>query len=1056
MLFRNFNACLKLRVFFLMSPKISDISTPSTASIFKRIARIFGFAILGIIMLSLVLTSYFTIRKDYFGKKILHAVNNKIQGELSFKDLNFSSFNQFPNISVSLKQVDFFEYPQFENDSSELPVGRFERIQCTFNIKKMFQGNIVVSKILINDGSIFINRYSDSTFNFINAISLVNQTETTENRRRKSKLEAKNADSHKTDTTGIQFNLKSVLLKDLYIVFEDQSTGKKSDIDIKNLRASFKYTPEEITSDVKTILQIRNYMLSEDLVLKDIGISLNSAVYIDRIENLLRFERNDLTIGKAQFSMQGTAGYGHNSSINLQFNGSDKDFSFFSIFLSQEGLKNLKAGDIYFRGRLSGETDRGIPNIECQFGIVDMRMLIPKSGLFIQNAELSGFFKSGLKRDLSDAFLQIDTMKASLPDGHINGSFFISNFKLPYLNYRLDIKTNIAGFDDVFNLKSIDELKGLIHFKDTYAGHFISDSGWAIDRQHQALIIFDSVSFSIPNTIEVDHMHGHITGNMDSVVIKDLVIRSENSDILINGNLFGISQLFMDSNQPISADLRIVSDNFDLPGTLSFLPRISWTFPYQIKDIKLDVLMSTSKTALTEFKRTPEINFEIKYLEATLENLIRPARITNGFFTLGERDSILSLKFDDFDIKIAGSELQADVKLSIPPNRHLELDFKVLVENLRPAKVLFRESSDSFPNIFYSRIDGDLNASLYFFKDTASILTSLDFSSNKLTYTGSSDTIDIQTLYLNMEKEQYKIPRGTNSLAVLTADIKMGAQYIHSRHFKVDDVEYQIDVDEGAYTIIPLRSRFFGKPGTGIFTIAPFAEPMWGHIEYAVEQFQIEYLLSTFRQDPNLSGLMDFSLVMDFKGSSLDTILSTMNADIQLKGHDLNLKGLDIDKFISRFQRSQHFNLVDLGAVLLAGPLGLAVTKGSDFALVLINNPDEFSTITELISDNSVKHGQLELSDVAFATEKNRIAAKGWLNFISDSLDISIGVINPKGCEILSQQIYGTLKEPELGNVKIIAKLFAPVSNLFKNALGKDCDPFYFGKLKHPELKDQD
>lgn len=72
------------------------------------------------------------------------------------------------------------------------------------------------------------------------------------------------------------------------------------------------------------------------------------------------------------------------------------------------------------------------------------------------------------------------------------------------------------------------------------------------------------------------------------------------------------------------------------------------------------------------------------------------------------------------------------------------------------------------------------------------------------------------------------------------------------------------------------------------------------------------------------------------------------------------------------------------------------------------------------------------------------------------SLDITIGVINPKGCEILSQQIYGTLKEPEPGNVKIIAKLLAPVSNLFKGAFGKDCDPFYLGKLKHPKPKEQE
>ncbi len=331
------------------------------------------------------------------------------------------------------------------------------------------------------------------------------------------------------------------------------------------------------------------------------------------------------------------------------------------------------------------------------------------------------------------------------------------------------------------------------------------------------------------------------------------------------------------------------------------------------------------------------------------------------------------------------------------------------------------------------------------------MLTSIDLASGNLKYTGPRDTIDIQTLHLNMDKKPSKLPRGINPLAFLTAKFKLGAQSIHSRHFTVDDVEYQIDAEDGIYTIIPLRSRFFNKPGSGTFTIAPFARPFWCHIEYAVEQFRIEDLLSPFREDPNLSGPMDFSVVMNFQGSNLDTILTTMNADIHLKGQDLRFRGLDIDKFINRFKRSQNFNLVDVGAVLLAGPVGLAITKGSDYASIFVANPGESSQITEIISDYTFRNGRLELSDVAFATEKNRIAAKGWFNFISDSLDVTIGVINPSGCEILSQQVYGPLKEPELGDLQIIAKLFAPVTNLFKAALGFKCKPFYTGKLKHPE-----
>ncbi len=115
----------------------------------------------------------------------------------------------------------------------------------------------------------------------------------------------------------------------------------------------------------------------------------------------------------------------------------------------------------------------------------------------------------------------------------------------------------------------------------------------------------------------------------------------------------------------------------------------------------------------------------------------------------------------------------------------------------------------------------------------------------------------------------------------------------------------------------------------------------------------------------------------------------------------LLLYGIDLDEVIKKFKRSQNFNLVDLGAVMFAGPAGFALTKGGNYASMLVTNYGDTSHVTEIVSDWEFETGSIFLRDVAFASEESRVAAKGWLDFQQDSLDISFAVIDKKGCNLI-------------------------------------------------------
>ena len=101
---------------------------------------------------------------------------------------------------------------------------------------------------------------------------------------------------------------------------------------------------------------------------------------------------------------------------------------------------------------------------------------------------------------------------------------------------------------------------------------------------------------------------------------------------------------------------------------------------------------------------------------------------------------------------------------------------------------------------------------------------------------------------------------------------------------------------------------------------------------------------------------------------------------------------------IERFKRSQNFTFVDLGAVFLMGPAGVLVTKGTDLVSIVILNPGESCEVLQLSSDWGIKNGLITVDDLAFSTQNNRMAAKGWIDLTTDSLSIEFGLLNKRGC----------------------------------------------------------
>ncbi len=270
----------------------------------------------------------------------------------------------------------------------------------------------------------------------------------------------------------------------------------------------------------------------------------------------------------------------------------------------------------------------------------------------------------------------------------------------------------------------------------------------------------------------------------------------------------------------------------------------------------------------------------------------------------------------------------------------------------------------------------------------------------------------------------------------------------------VRDIEANVAASGGVYDARPFTMKLFGGKGEGgIRADLSKGEPVL-RIGYTLADFRAEESLAAVSKEKRLSGPLTLSPDLSLRGNSTDRMKRTLNGKVSLRGKGLTAHGIDIDGMLSTVSAAQHLNLADIGAFMLAGPLGTAVTKGYQFNATGGRGKD--TEVTMLVSDWTVRDGIAEARDVAFSTRRNRIALKGRLDIVNERfVDVAVAVLDPKGCVKIRQKISGPFRSPQMDKtstlesavVGTILDLLDPAKNLFG---ASECGRFYAGSVPHP------
>jgi AsmA protein len=275
------------------------------------------------------------------------------------------------------------------------------------------------------------------------------------------------------------------------------------------------------------------------------------------------------------------------------------------------------------------------------------------------------------------------------------------------------------------------------------------------------------------------------------------------------------------------------------------------------------------------------------------------------------------------------------------------------------------------------------------------------------------------------------------------------------KYLRIENLKGPMKADKGVFSLKPLTMDVFGGKGEGDFTADESSADPTHKLNLKVSNLDFEKLEEFFGTKKVIGGKGDLSASLTVKEKGRRNLMSNTDGTFSLQGDNLVTYTMDLDKVLSAYETSQQFNLVDLAAYFILGPLGSVALTGYHYGNIYYQTQGGRGTVTQFISHWTIKNGEADATDCALATHHNRVALKGKLNLVRERYDkVTVALLDDKGCAIYTQTISGSFGSPQIGTVNAIESLAGPIIDLYRKAkrfvqAGK-CEVFYNGLVQQP------
>lgn len=335
------------------------------------------------------------------------------------------------------------------------------------------------------------------------------------------------------------------------------------------------------------------------------------------------------------------------------------------------------------------------------------------------------------------------------------------------------------------------------------------------------------------------------------------------------------------------------------------------------------------------------------------------------------------------------------------------------------------------------------------------LLTNVNITYSDLATKSKAKVNDIDLVVTNIRYDASK--QGLQAVA-FDGDIKI-AEVIYDKYV-VSKIDGAVAFKDAVSTVPKLDWTIFESRATGSAAINLAGKTPKITVRENIPALNLAVLAKTLAEKNLLEGTVDTTLDLKFSGSDAGAIKKSLLGQVAVVGKGVGVIGYDLDKVLGQYDKSQNLDAVDIAAFVVAGPVGTLLTKGGDVGGALVGMQGGKTLLKDLVLKTDINKGLAKLTDVALATNKNRLAVNGALDLPQERFrDVSVAVLDAKGCAKYAQTITGTFDKPRIkADQAAVSQVTNMVSSIFNKVKGltgetqkKECTtPFYQGAVAHP------
>lgn len=532
--------------------------------------------------------------------KAVAFLNEKQPGEVQMEKMNLIPFINFPDITLQLESVNYYEQSEFSNSRAQTPIVSMKSIHVTLDVVDLIRGDIMISEASLEQGKVRLEIYEDSVSNLEYALGI------------------RFGESRDKDTSSLEpsisIDLDALEISDVGMEFENRIKSERFQVQVNQLESSFSYLSDRINAELELDIDINRvkYLTFNEEGNKN--VNLNGSIIMNPLSKTVEVKPSKLSVSGLDFETWGTYDYKDIPLLDFTYQATNEGLEVLNFLfrgvLDLDEIEQIGSGTMRLNGDIKGKLGDELPIIRLNGEADELSFRINALNKDVSGISFQVFATNGEEVDFSKSYVHLTGFKAKFPEGSITANATVSNIKSPELNVEVDGRVNLEGMEQMLKTKFLSDLRGLVHLEgningrvDRKRGEFLNESGKLSAKLDRVGFVMHRDSLSRDS---IKYLDGEVFVSGNRLGAQKLSLDYNGNELEVTAMTENLLLYLLKFDRDVKAELAISTDTLNLASLFRDTTATS-LLGEELHGLHFGASATVSKEELDEFLKADSI-----------------------------------------------------------------------------------------------------------------------------------------------------------------------------------------------------------------------------------------------------------------------------------------------------------------------------------------------------------------------------------------------------------------------------------------------------------------